>query len=263
MTSGRKSKQTRRTAAPPPVRAKNARRRTASPRVLAAAGGIVVAMIVAVVIVAVATGGNASTGSALPTNGSLTNALPGARDVNSLLKGIPQRGLTLGSPRAPVTLTEYIDLQCPYCQQFETHVMPEIIKSYVRRGKVKVQARVLAFIGPDSMRGRDAMLAAATQGKAFDFAQLLYDNQGVENTGWLDDGMVATAARSIPGLNPKQLFATRSSAAVAQQGNAIDKEATADNVTSTPTLLVNGKQVQLSSPTDTAAVVRAIRSALR
>jgi protein-disulfide isomerase len=263
MTSGRKSKQVRRTPAPPPVRAKNARRRTASPRVLGAAGGIVVAVIVAVVIVAVATGGSGTTVAALPTNGSLTNALPGARDVNSLLNGIPQRGLTLGSPKAPVTLTEYIDLQCPYCQQFETHVMPEIIKSYVRTGKVEVQARVLAFIGPDSLRGRDAMFAAATQGKAFDFAQLLYDNQGIENTGWLDDGMVAAAAKSIPGLNPKQLFSTRSSAAVTQQGNATDNEATAHNVISTPTILVNGKQVQLSSPTDTAALVRAIRNALR
>ena len=31
------------------------------------------------------------------------------------LKGIPQNGFVLGDPNAPVTLVEYIDLQCPIC----------------------------------------------------------------------------------------------------------------------------------------------------
>ena len=29
-------------------------------------------------------------------------------------------------------MVEYVDLQCPFCQQFETQVMPDIIKNYVR-----------------------------------------------------------------------------------------------------------------------------------
>ena len=31
------------------------------------------------------------------------------------------------------------------------------------------------------------MLAAAEQNKAFNFSQMLYYNQGTENTGWLTD----------------------------------------------------------------------------
>lgn len=228
--------------------------RKSNPRVLAVSAGAVVAALAAIVLAVVATGGKSSTGATI---------LPGARGVETLLRGIPQQGLTLGSPKAPVTLTEYIDLQCPYCQEFETQVLPHIIKSYVRTGKVKIQARVLAFIGPDSVRGRDAMLAAAQQGKAFNFAQLLYANQGVENTGWLDDAMVASAAKSVPGLNWALLSGSRRSAAVTRQADGIDGEATARNVVATPTIFVDGRQVQLSSPTDRAAVVRAIRTALR
>ena len=45
------------------------------------------------------------------------------------------------------------------------------------------------------------MIAACKQNRGFNFAQLLYFNQGPENGGWLDDAMVAAAATSIPGVN--------------------------------------------------------------
>ena len=77
--------------------------------------------VIAVVLAVVLSGGkhnsNTSVGT-LPTAGSLTGALPGAADAAALLHGIPQTRLTLGSPSAPLTMTEYIDPQCPYCQQF-------------------------------------------------------------------------------------------------------------------------------------------------
>ena len=111
------------------------------------------------------------------------------------------------------------------------------------------------------------MIAAGQQGKAFNFAELLYANQGTENTGWLSDSMVAKAAESIPGLNPRQLFAAQDSARVAQEAAALDDDASAANVTGTPTLFVgksgtNGKQVPLASPTDEATLVQAIDAAL-
>ena len=62
---------------------------------------------------------------------------------------------------------------------------------------MKVELRTLAFIGPDSARGRDALIAAGEQNKLFSFLQLLYTNQGTENTGWLDDDFVKAAAASI------------------------------------------------------------------
>jgi protein-disulfide isomerase len=145
--------------------------------------------------------------------------------------------------------------------------MPSLIDRYVRTGKVKVVARVLDFIGPDSSRGRNAMIAAGAQDKAFDFAQVLYDNQGKENTGWLSDAMVAQAAKSIPGLDPRRLFAQRDSATVKAAAAAFDRDAVRDGVKGTPTLFVGksgtpGKQVALRSPTDESSIVAAIDAAL-
>ena len=165
-----------------------------------------------------------------------------------------------------MTLVEWVDLQCPFCQQFAGETMPTIIADHVRTGKVKVELRTLAFIGPDSARGRDALIAAGEQNKLFNFLQLLYTNQGTENTGWLDDDFVKAAAASIPGLDVPRLLEERSSDAVREQGEAFDAQAQQAGVQSTPTIMVGksadtAEVVQMSSPTDTAAVTAAIAAA--
>jgi protein-disulfide isomerase len=269
MPSGKVSKQRRRAApAPPPVRAKGApRRRQASPRVLIAAGGVVVAIVVAAVLAVVFTGGSSSSLKDVPAVGSLNGALPGAGDVEALFKGVPQNGTTLGSPKAPVTMTEYIDLQCPYCQEFETQLFPDIVRSYVRSGKLSVVMRPWAFIGPDSNRGQSAVLAAGAGNKSFNLAEVLYENQGTENTGWLDQSMIANAAAGVPGLHVRTLLRAVGSAGVRAQAQSVDAQARTDNVDQKPTILVgksgtHGREVQLASPTDKQALVGAIESAL-
>src|SRR4029453_13139607 len=130
----------------------------------------------------------------------------GAPDVERLLKGIPQNANVLGSASAPATLVEYVDLQCPFCQQFEKQAMPELIKLYVRPGKQKDELRPRALIGPDAWRGGAAVIAAGQQNKAFNLTQLLYVNQGPENSGWLRDQLITAAAASIPGMTVPQLL---------------------------------------------------------
>jgi protein-disulfide isomerase len=263
MASGKQSK--RRRAAPPPVHRPGGRRQ-ASPRVLLAALAVAVVAAVGITLGIVLSGGSKQT--AVPARGSLTNALPGAADVQRLLRGVPQHGTVLGSPSAPVTLVEYIDLQCPICREFETQAMPTLIPRYVRTGKVKVEARPIAFIGPDSERGRAAALAAAEQNRLFDYTQLLYVNQGPENSGWLTDQLVGAAAASIPGLDVRRLLTDRNSAAVKAQERAIDQQASSAGVRGTPTIDVGRTgstlhRVVLPAPTDPQPVVAAIEAALR
>jgi protein-disulfide isomerase len=271
MASGKKSREARRTAAakPPPVQSKGGTRaRQASPKVLGGIAGVVILIIVAVVLAVVLTGGKkSSVAKNVPAVGSIENGLPGSAEVAALFKGIPQKNLVLGSAFAPVTMTEFIDLQCPICQEFETTVMPDIIPKYVRTGKVKVYVRPWAFIGPDSSRGQAAMLAAGLQNKGFNFAQILYDNQGTENTGWLDDNMVVQAAGSVPGLKVPQLLVQRKSSTVKNAASAVAAEANTRQVSGTPTIFVGksgtqGKQVALQSGGDEATLVAALNAAL-
>jgi len=252
MPSGKKSKQMRRAAqsAPPPVQSKGSgRRRQASPRVLMAGAGGVAVIVVIVVLAIVLSGGGGNSG--IPKNvqtfGSLASGLPGASDVQTMFKGIPQKGLDLGSPFAPVQMVIFIDLQCPICQQFETAVTPTIVSKYVRTGKLRIHVEPWAFIGPDSFRGQNAMFAAAKQNKAFNFAQVLYDNQGKENTGWLNDSMIYQIAVSIPGLNVPKLLSDRKASEIKKQASDVAALAVVDHVSGTPTVFIgkNGTKPKL------------------
>jgi protein-disulfide isomerase len=258
MPSQKASKRRRQAAKtpPPPVRTRASERR-ASPKVLIAAGVVALLIVVAVVLGVVLTGGSDSSKAAAK--------LPDSADVEQLFAGIPQNGNVLGNPKAPVTVIEYVDLQCPFCRQFETEAMPTILENYVRKGKAKLEARVISFIGPDSQRGREAALAAAKQNKMFNFAQLLYDNQGPENTGWLSDDIIKSAAASIPGLDASKLENDRSSESVKGQMDTIDSQAAESDVNSTPTIYVVRKGgtpqlVKLTSPGDPSALEAAINT---
>ena len=126
---------------------------------------------------------------------------------------------------------------------------------------------VLPFIGPDSSRGRKAMIAAATQNRSYNFSEILYYNQGAENTGWLNDAMVGQAVSSIPGVRVHEILNLASSGSVSDQAKAFDAQGAVDKVSGTPTLFAGksgtkGKQIPLSSPTDSKSVVTALDAAL-
>jgi protein-disulfide isomerase len=264
--SGKQARRRRQqVAAPPPVARKGARRR-ASPKVLVIAAVAGLAIVGAAVGIALAVGGNSSSSAGtIPTHGSLTNALPSADVVQREFAGIPQHGLVLGSPEAPVTMIEYIDLQCPGCRAFETGVLPSIVPEFVRTGKLKIEARPIAFIGPDSFPARKAAIAASEQNRAFNFMQITYANQGTENTGWLNHTFIEHAAASVPGMNVRRLLDDQNSTFVTKATKKIDAQATADRVSETPTLLLgktDSKLTRVSSAAtfDPAKLATAIRS---
>ena len=172
--SGKKSKQIRRAAAaaPPPVVSKGGtRRRQANPRVLAIAAGVVALAGIGIgLAIALSGGSKPSIPKDIPTFGSIANGLPGSAEVAALYKGIPQKGLVLGSEFAP---TQMVDLHRPPVPAVQgvrddrdAHA-PERVRA---PGKLRIEVKPWAFIGPDSTRGQKAMFAAAKQNKAFNFA---------------------------------------------------------------------------------------------
>jgi len=114
--------------------------------------------------------------------------------ATAAFKGIPQSGIALGSPKAPVTMVEFADLQCPFCAEYQRAVFPTILKRYVRTGKVRVELRLLRFLGPDSDRLARVAAAAGAQNRMWQFVELAYQRQGAENSGYATDDFINSLA---------------------------------------------------------------------
>jgi protein-disulfide isomerase len=255
MPSGKKARQQRREAAasatrtPPPVRSKGAGGmrgpRQASPRALAIGGGVVLVVVIAIVLAVVLGSGGGSSSSGDPTKGlpkigsqNSPVALDGAAEANGLFKGIPQTGLVLGSPSAPVEMEMFIDVQCPICRDWETNYLPTIVTKYIRKGKVQLHLQPWAFLGDQSFSGRLGLIAASFQNKGFEYAKVLYNNQQTENTGWLTSDEMAVIGASVNGLNLKQWWKDTNSSAAKAIAAKVTKLATKDKVGGTPTIFV-------------------------
>jgi protein-disulfide isomerase len=167
-----------------------------------------------------------------------TSQLTGATETAALLTGIPQHGGVLGSPQARVTLVEYADLQCPYCGEFSRNALPSLVTEYVRTGKVRLVFRGLAFVGPESEPALRGALAAGHQNRLWNFVHLLYENQGVENSGWITDGFIGSVAGNIPGVDVTRLVTDTLSKSVTDEIATAQRLAASDGVNSTPSFRV-------------------------
>ncbi len=165
-------------------------------------------------------------------------ALIGVADVGRMLRGVAQHGTALGSPGAPVTLVEFADPQCPYCGMWERDALPTVIARYVRTGKVRIVFDGMDFVGPDSETALRTALAAASQNHFWDVVELLYKNQGMENTGWVTDSLLRAIGGAVPGLDTGRMLADRDSAVVDDAVARASSLAQQLGVTSTPSFAV-------------------------
>lgn len=159
--------------------------------------------------------------SALLVTASAANAeIMHANEVEARIGGIPQSGRTLGSAQAPLTMTYFHDLKCPFCHEFTTEILPTVIRRYVRSGKLRLVAQPVAFVGvdggADSRRAAAAAIALGAQGKYWNFSDLFYANQRDEATTYVSDSYLTELANAIPGADAQPMLSQMSSRKVAK-----------------------------------------------
>jgi len=72
----------------------------------------------------------------------------------------------LGSKEAPLTIVEFTDYQCPFCQRFHTTSFADLKKNYIDTGKVRFYSRDLPLdFHPNAMRAAQAARCANEQGQ--------------------------------------------------------------------------------------------------
>jgi protein-disulfide isomerase len=205
---------------------------------LAAAAVVAVALIAGSVLLTRGSSDEASptTEAAVTTTGTSTEASTPA--PVALVAGIPQRGTVLGDPTSTVRMLQFEDLQCPICKQYTDNAFSAIVNEYVRPGRVKIDFRGLAFLGPDSLKALKIAVAAGFQNKLWQVVGLFYDNQGPENSGWVTDALIDQILSEVPGLDAAKVKEDANSVAVTSRITAFEQQATALNVQGTPSFFL-------------------------
>ena len=148
---------------------------------------------------------------------------------------IPADARAVGPEKAPVTIVEYSDYLCPYCQKAQTVVDEVLAKN---PGKVRFVHRDFLLGRPRSMPVARAAHCAGDQGKFWEYRNGLLESPG----DWGDQYLLSRAA-------PIGLDRTSFQACLAsdKHDKAIlqsSEDGTKLGVQSTPTFFVNGRRVK-------------------
>jgi hypothetical protein len=125
--------------------------------------------------------------------------------VAVLLAGIPQHGNALGSPRAPVTLQVFGDLECVDVRHWFMWYLPAVINEFVRTNILRLEYRALKTdtLNPQVfVVQQTAALAAGRQDKMWNFLATFYYEQGTEYTSYVTERYLDGIVQQVPGLSP-------------------------------------------------------------
>ncbi|HEV2997875.1 MAG TPA: DsbA family protein, partial [Solirubrobacteraceae bacterium] len=107
-------------------------------------------------------------------------------------------------------------------------------------GRLRLGFETLTSIGPDSLRAARMAAALGEQGRLWEFVELIYRNQGAENTSYVTDRYLSALADAIPGVDLARALRERDSPAVQAQISLARAQARAFGVQSTPSFLLSG-----------------------
>jgi protein-disulfide isomerase len=83
----------------------------------------------------------------------------------------------LGDPDAPLTLVEFTDYQCPFCNRFFKTTFPALKKAYIDTGKVRFVVKDLPLpIHKNARKAAQAAHCAGDQGRFWAMHDTLYEN---------------------------------------------------------------------------------------
>lgn len=104
---------------------------------------------------------------------------------------------TLGDSNAPITLVEFGDYQCHFCNVFFHNTEEDIVKNYIETGKVKMIFKDYTIIGPDSINAAHGAHCADDQGLFWEYHDILYNNWTGENNGWASSQNLLRFAQEV------------------------------------------------------------------
>lgn len=133
------------------------------------------------------------------------------------------------------------DFQCPVCAQFEA-LNGAFLESLIKEKKATVIYHPLSFIGPESVRAANAVACASDEDKYLDYHNFLYRNQPTENSGKWSNAYLIAGGVSV-GISSSEFDACINQSQYGSWVQNIATDGAKSKVNSTPTVFVNGKEI--------------------
>jgi protein-disulfide isomerase len=159
---------------------------------------------------------------------------------------------TLGQADAPVTIVEYSDYQCPFCERHFNETLPRLIEDYVDTGKVRYVFKdfPLSQIHPQAEKAAEAARCARDVGGDAVYWQMhdeLFGNQD-EWSGNPDAAAVFKGYAADLGLDQAAFDTCLDSGRYAGAVQADLEEGAGFGVSGTPAFFINGQPVEGAQP---------------
>ncbi len=138
-----------------------------------------------------------------------------------------------GDPKAPVTIVEFSDFQCPYCKKTQP-TLNDLLTKYNGRVKLAYRDFPLREIHPRAQAAAEGARCAGEQGKFWEFHDALFADQSK-----LDEADLAAQARAV-GLDEKSFQSCLASGRFKSNVEADMQEGNKVGVAGTPAFFVNG-----------------------
>ncbi len=172
-------------------------------------------------------------------------------------------GAIVGDANAPVTITEYGDFQCPVCAALHQAWGPTL-DQLIQQGKVKFEFVGLGYLdgdGSESTRSAAAALCAADAGKFVEYYDVLYNQQSpVERSGFLTTDQLLKFGADVGITDPTFTKCVRDGRYDGWVRRTSDV-ASRKGVTGTPTVFVNGRQVNNAVVADPSRLTALVNQA--
>jgi protein-disulfide isomerase len=135
----------------------------------------------------------------------------------------------------------YEDFQCPVCAQFEA-AQGDYLEALIAEKKATVVYHTLSFLGPESIAAANAAACSADEGKFLEYHKALLISQPKENSGAWTNASLAAAGQSV-GITSQKFTNCVTKGEYADWVQNVATEGAKANVNSTPTVLINGKEL--------------------
>jgi len=135
----------------------------------------------------------------------------------------------------------YEDFQCPACARFES-IAGGYIEELITTKKAKVAFHTLSFLGGESQIAANAAACSADEGKFLQLHKTLFANQPSENSGAWTTSYFSTLGLGL-GISSSQYDKCIADDKYMGWVKNVAEEGAKRNINSTPTVLINGKEI--------------------